>query len=65
MAPFPTPKCQKCGREVDMMSTSLDIHSRQWTITVTCHGKKQVMQFDAADHESQIVQAITFKDGDG
>ena len=48
-----------------MMSTSLDIHSRQWTITVTCHGKKQVMQFDAADHESQIVQAITFKDGDG
>jgi hypothetical protein len=64
MAPFPTPKCEKCGREVDSMATSLNPLTGIWTLTVFCHGEKETMHYDRAE-EGKIVEAVAFKGSQG
>ena len=43
------------------MATSFNPITRKWTLTAFCHGEKEVMYFDDADEERDIVEAVAFK----
>ena len=64
MARFPVPKCENVVAMFDSMATSLDLRTRKWKLTAFCHGEKDVMYFDDADDESEIMQAVAFRGRD-
>ncbi len=43
------------------MATALNPFTDKWTLTVFCHGEKEIMYFDDTDDGRYIVQAVAFK----
>lgn len=61
MARFPWPFCTKCGREVELIATSLNPSSRNWTVVAFCHGEREAMYFDISDEKSRGCRATVFQ----